>query len=90
MKDKGKTKAQLIGELTVLRENSRELEVLMSGREQKIKERQIVVPVVFLTGHPLGNELEELRAEGLTEWVSKPVTIEKLAELVAQVLMRNN
>ncbi len=60
----------------------------MGGMEllQTMKQREIDVPVVMLTGHPMGEALEALRAEGLREWLLKPVTLDKLAEVVARVL----
>ena len=53
---------------------------------QTLKQRGIGVPVVMLTGHPLGEALEGLRAEGLRDWLPKPPTLEKLAQVVAQLL----
>lgn len=53
---------------------------------QALKQRGIRVPVVMLTGHPLGEALEALRAEGLREWLPKPPTLEKLARIVALLL----
>ncbi|HNT74027.1 MAG TPA: response regulator [Anaerolineae bacterium] len=44
------------------------------------------VKMVILTGHPLQEELETLRADGLNDWLLKPPSLERLSEVVAQVL----
>ncbi len=53
---------------------------------QALRQRKIDVPVVILTGHPLGENLEELRDGGLNEWLTKPVTLEKLAQVITRLL----
>jgi CheY-like chemotaxis protein len=42
--------------------------------------------MVLLTGHPMEEKLENLRAEGLSDWLPKPPSPEQLAQVVAQVL----
>ncbi len=44
------------------------------------------MPVILLTGHPMGKELDELRAQGLAAWLTKPPSIERLARAVADAL----
>ena len=56
----------------------------------KLKERGSNIPVVMMSGHPMENELEKLRSEGLAGWILKPPTIEKLSCLLAKVLIENN
>jgi len=51
-----------------------------------IRQRGLVVSVVMLTGHPLEDELEGLRAHGMVDWLPKPVSLEQLAETVAKTL----
>jgi CheY-like chemotaxis protein len=51
-----------------------------------IRERGLSVPVVMLTGHPLEREMEDLRAQGMIDWLPKPPTLERLAEVVARAL----
>jgi len=60
----------------------------MGGIEllQALKERGLAVRVVMLTGHPLEEELESLRAQGMSDWLFKPPSLEQLAEVVAQAL----
>ncbi|MBN1487444.1 MAG: PAS domain S-box protein [Anaerolineae bacterium] len=48
-----------------------------------LRSKGIGTKVILLTGHPLGPQLEELRASGLTDWMLKPPTLEKLAEVLA-------
>jgi len=43
-------------------------------------------PVILLTGHPLEKELETLRAEGMTSWLAKPPTLERLAYALKDAL----
>ena len=60
----------------------------MGGIEllQALKERGLAVRVVMLTGHPLEEELESLRAQGMSDWLFKPPSLEQLAEVVARAL----
>lgn len=51
-----------------------------------LREQGLAVQVVMLTGHPLENELEDLRAQGMIDWLPKPPGLEQLAEMVAQAL----
>jgi len=51
-----------------------------------LKQRYSAVRVVLLTGHPMEEELETLRAEGLSDWLPKPPSPEQLAQVVARAL----
>ena len=51
-----------------------------------LRERGWQVPVVLLTGHPMDEELDELRAQGLRAWLPKPPSLERLAQVVADAL----
>jgi PAS domain S-box-containing protein len=53
---------------------------------QALNERQIKVPVLMLTGHLMGENLDDLKAQGLTEWLTKPVQLDVLAETVSRLL----
>jgi CheY-like chemotaxis protein len=55
-----------------------------------LKERGLAVQVVMLTGHPLESELEDLRAQGMIDWLPKPPGLEKLAQMVARALGKDN
>ncbi len=45
-------------------------------------------PVILLTGHPMDRELEKLRAQGLSAWLAKPPSIERLVQAVADALRK--
>jgi two-component system cell cycle sensor histidine kinase/response regulator CckA len=53
-----------------------------------LKEKRLTVRIVMLTGHPLKRELEELRAQGMIDWLPKPPKLEQLAQVVARALDR--
>jgi CheY-like chemotaxis protein len=43
-------------------------------------------PVILLTGHPMDQTLEDLRAQGVAAWLTKPPSFEQLAQVVADAL----
>lgn len=43
-------------------------------------------PLILLTGHPMGDELEPLRAYGLYGWLTKPPDAEQLSHMIAAAL----
>ncbi|HHW88421.1 MAG TPA: PAS domain S-box protein [Chloroflexi bacterium] len=45
-----------------------------------------VTPLILLTGHPMGDELEPLRAHGLHGWLAKPPDAEQLSHMIADAL----
>jgi two-component system cell cycle sensor histidine kinase/response regulator CckA len=51
-----------------------------------LKEKGLAVRVVMLTGHPIRKQMEELRAQGMTDWLPKPPRLEQLAEVIARAL----
>jgi signal transduction histidine kinase/ActR/RegA family two-component response regulator len=51
-----------------------------------LKQRDPAIKVVLLTGHPMEEELGELEEQGLSGWLFKPPNLEKLAQLLQQVL----
>lgn len=51
-----------------------------------VKERGWPIPVIILTGHQIHEEIESLEREGLQGWLTKPVQIEELAELLSAAL----
>jgi CheY-like chemotaxis protein len=55
-----------------------------------LKQRDPAVKVLLLTGHPLREEeMEPLQAQGLSGWLLKPPSLEKLAQIVAQMLEKD-
>ncbi len=55
-----------------------------------LRQRGTGVKVVMLTGHPMEDKLENLRAQGMTDWLPKPPGMAKLAQVVAQALQDIN
>ncbi len=53
-----------------------------------LKQRELAVPVVILTGHTMEKELEDLQVKGLDGRLLKPPSLEQLAEVVARVLKK--
>ncbi len=53
-----------------------------------LKERGMTQPMVILSGHPMENELEKLQNQGLAGWMLKPPSIERLAQLLAELLKK--
>jgi len=51
-----------------------------------LQARDITIPMVTMTGHPMMRELHKLRAEGLAGWVLKPPRMEQLAHTLDQAL----
>ncbi len=51
-----------------------------------LRERELSLPMVLLTGHPLEEEIEGLRDEGLNNWLFKPPSLVELAEVVSRAL----
>ncbi len=51
-----------------------------------LRQRNLAVKVVLLTGHPLVKDMERLRTQGLSDWLPKPPSLEQLAEVVARAL----
>ena len=48
------------------------------------------VPMVIMTGHHLKEELDALLTLGLHSWVTKPVSLENLAQLLADLFVTKN
>lgn len=44
-------------------------------------------PLILLTGHQMGNELESLREHGLYGWLTKPPDAEQLSRMIADALL---
>ena len=48
------------------------------------------LPVVIVSGHPLEELAGQLHAAGITAWLPKPVTLQELAQTLANVLKRGS
>jgi CheY-like chemotaxis protein len=53
-----------------------------------LREKGWQTPMILLTGHPMSKDLEELRAQGLSAGLTKPLSVERLAQAVADVLRK--
>jgi two-component system, cell cycle sensor histidine kinase and response regulator CckA len=53
---------------------------------QELRQRDLTVPFMILTGHPMVSELQALQAQGLAGWLLKPIGAEELAAAVARAL----
>ncbi|MBK8903090.1 MAG: PAS domain S-box protein [Anaerolineaceae bacterium] len=54
-----------------------------------MRQRNLTIPVILLTGHPLNTlnkQMTSLQPLGLRGWLPKPPNLEKLSQLLAQVL----
>ena len=51
-----------------------------------MRQRNLTLPVIMLSGHPMEQELQSLQAEGMAGWLPKPPDIAQLSDLLAQVL----
>ena len=60
----------------------------MGGLElaRTLHEQARDLPVVLLSGHPLQTTLDDLRAQGVVDWMRKPSTLEALGQLLARHL----
>lgn len=66
-------------------------DVVMPGMGGKallytLRERGLTVPVVMLTGHSVQGEMEELRTQGVADWLPKPPRLEQLSKVITRML----
>ncbi len=63
----------------------------ISGIEvsQKIQETKPNLPVVLMSGYPLGDDARTQLSAGTTDWISKPFSSEQLGQIIARVLNPN-
>ena len=51
-----------------------------------LRQRGLMMKVVLMTGHPLEEEMERLRMQGLSDWLPKPSNLEQLSQVLARAL----
>jgi two-component system, cell cycle sensor histidine kinase and response regulator CckA len=51
-----------------------------------LRERGIAIPVILMSGHPRQRNLDELRAQGVADWLPKPPDLDHLVRAVAAAL----
>lgn len=84
--------------LTILSQDSHRIDAVISDAVmpemggvallRTLRERNIDIPIIILTGHPLTGELDSLREEGLDDWMLKPPTLEALAGRLEKLLKK--
>jgi DNA-binding NtrC family response regulator len=52
----------------------------------ELRQRQLQVKVLMLTGYPLSESTRESTPEGVVGWTQKPLSLEQLSERVAWAL----
>lgn len=82
--------------LQLLAERANDIDLVLSdvvmpklgglGLFHEMRRRNCFIPLLLLTGHPLGVEPHELMSQGISGWLSKPPPIKELAEAIAQAL----
>ena len=82
--------------LTILAENNSGFDLVLSDVVMPemggvalfyaMKEQNLTIPMVLLTGHPLSKEMEDLQTMGLAGWLPKPLDLVKLSSLLAELL----
>ncbi len=62
----------------------------MGGKELLLAMRRagLTNKVVIITGHPMDEERQEIVALGAVGWLSKPPSLERLAKVVAEAILR--
>lgn len=65
---------------------------VMGGRQliQTLAEQHPTVQIIAMTGHPLDDHTEELQTWNVAGWLQKPLSLEKLAQVVRRVVPRRN
>ncbi len=53
---------------------------------KQLREKGWQTPMILITGHPMEKELEELRSQKLSAWLTKPPSIDQLAQALADAL----
>jgi GAF domain-containing protein/CheY-like chemotaxis protein len=51
-----------------------------------LRTQKATVKIIVLTGYPLNGKIRELRAQGITDWLQKPVKLDQLAKVIHQAL----
>ncbi|MFQ5421482.1 MAG: ATP-binding protein, partial [Anaerolineae bacterium] len=61
---------------------------VVGGKEllKTLRGKRPSLRAVVMTGHLLTEEVDELKAQGMVEWLQKPLRLEQLADAVARIL----
>jgi CheY-like chemotaxis protein len=52
---------------------------------RRLRELGQKMPVVLISGHPLPEELEQLRQDGMSFWLPKPASLHQLSKVLVTV-----
>jgi PAS domain S-box-containing protein len=84
--------------LAILAQGTQEIELILSdvvmpemggvALFEALQEQNSTIPLVLLTGHSVGQEMDQLQVQGLAGWLAKPPSIEELSQLLAEVLKK--
>jgi signal transduction histidine kinase len=55
---------------------------------RSMRQRGLTTPMVMLTSHSMREEMEGLREQGISDWLSKPPSMEQLTRALARALNR--
>lgn len=53
-----------------------------------MRERELKIPLVLMSGHPMQTELEEMQTKGLFTWIQKPASLKQLARIISEALQK--
>jgi DNA-binding NtrC family response regulator len=51
-----------------------------------MRDRNANIPMVLMTGHPMGEEVDKLQSQGLLGWALKPFSLKQLSLILARAL----
>ena len=82
--------------LAIFAQHRKEIDLVLSdlvmpeigGMElfQALKMREPAIKMILISGYPLHQEIEDLQAQGITNWLQKPVNLDHLAQVIARAL----
>jgi DNA-binding NtrC family response regulator len=48
-----------------------------------MRERGVMLPMIFLSGHPVEDDAQDLQEHGVVGWLNKPPDVDALSEMLA-------
>ena len=52
-----------------------------------VREMGAELPVILMSGYPLGDEARSKLADGTTDWITKPFSSDELARIISRVMV---
>jgi two-component system, cell cycle sensor histidine kinase and response regulator CckA len=84
--------------LTLLQQHNSKIDLILSDAVMpemggisllhSVRQLEVDIPFVVITGHVIEKDMEALRTQGLSAWLVKPPDLAELAGLLAQLLAR--